>query len=1198
MMRVFKLLRKALSPLPLVMLLSFVAAAAVWFAGQYLGLRGVYPVAEAPARTWTALAFLTLGLILALVMLIRAWMRWRAARAAEGARPPTPEEIETRAMAQIFQRVAGVIRARWTGEGHALYALPWYVVMGNAGTGKTALIQNSDLRFPIDHEIRAALADLQGHEAARLADWHVAGNEAVMVELKGAAFLRHEDRTPMQALLWRRFLAELHGLRPRRPLNGVVLVVDLLDFAQMDTPAREAFGLQLRRILDDLVENLDTRMTVHVVFTKLDQIAGFVDFFENLTAADREGLFGFQFDAQGGQPWLEQFDTQYAAFLARLQRLLNRRLSALKGVQSRQEAFAFVRSFVGLQRPLRAFLESALQADKFSAPPMVRGVYLAAPRMENAPRNVFLEAVGDRYHLPAPLYSVPQGGSQSWFAAHILRDAVFREAGLAGNSRRAEQRYSRLATGLGLAVVTIALGAGVYWFNQYRINKSRAEAVLARVEGYVAQQEGGGRGSSMVEALNTIRDATFEFGDYRAVNPVTAQLTLYKGGEFGPLADHAYQTLLHHRFMPELVAEVGGELANVCPRGSDQQLNILRVLRMMGAPERRNVATVETWFRTRWQNAYPDNAPVQDRLMEHLSYALTIDPQPYEVDEGLVRAAQADLGLLTPYRRFYASVRSLADRQLPNALEFRAAVGATFDIVYRASARPAEAAAAATTGAADSGADACAPRAVVEAPGDPFEIARLFTREQFHAFFVPQTQEISSVALDDLWVLGITDKTERSEADLALVADNLRELYVEDYIRVWRQALNAMEVRPFDDLRDASEILRGLSGADSPIRRIAALVMDNTTIFPPETVTPDTTGGTTDLKFDPNRAAGLRINEEFREIHRLLTAEEGSAQPNIAQIEEALAALHDYVKSVRDAADPNARALEMAIARATLKGSDPIYVVQRLAERTPAPFDSHLRHVARESWRVIMAAATEELNRKWHEEIYGDFQRLIAGKYPFDRTSPDDLPLQDFEDFFGPGGTLERFYKTELTTFVDETTGQPLDIDGLSLPVDADFAANLRSAINITRTFFNASGDLSVEFSVQPVGMSANLARAQLNFEGQLVISTHGAARPVRIVWPNIIDGPSASRVDLSPLSRSGVPGGRQFDGPWSWLRLYDSAAKSGIADNAVDVSFGNANGQSARFRFRAEGQVNPFFNSPLSAFGLPSHLRQPEVSQ
>ena len=407
-----------------------------------------------------------------------------------------------------------------------------------------------------------------------------------------------------------------------------------------------------------------------------------------------------------------------------------------------------------------------------------------------------------------------------------------------------------------------------------------------------------------------------------------------------------------------------------------------------------------------------------------------------------------------------------------------------------------------------------------------------------------------------------------------------------------------MEVRPFKDLRDAGEILRGLSGADSPVRRIAALVADNTVIYPPETVTPDTSAGATELQFDPNREAGLRINEEFRAIHRMLNAEEGSGQPNIAQIEEALAALHDYMKIIRDAPDPNAKALEVAIARANLQGSDPIYVLQRLAERTPAPFDAHLRHVARESWRVIMAAATEELNRKWHEDIYGDYQRLIAGRYPFDRASPEDLPLQDFEDFFGPGGTLESFYKTELTTFVDEASGQPRDIDGQSLPVDPDFTANLRRAINITRTFFNDSGDLSVEFSVQPIGMSANLARAQLNFEGQLVISTHGAARPVRIIWPNIIDGQSSSRVDLSPLAKTGVPGGSQFDGPWSWLRLYDSASKSGLVDNSVDVGFGNANGQTARFRIRAEGQVNPFFNSPLSSFSLPSHLRRPGVVQ
>ncbi len=1195
-MRAVKVLRKFLRPLPLAVVLSLCLAALIWLFGARMTVFGITPFGNEVLRGWLALFLTTLGVMLLVVWFISLWREYKAERSEREARPLTPEQLETRAMRQVFERATSVMAGRWEGAGDPINGLPWYLVMGAPGSGKSTMITASEMRRPIDHELAAATADLRGSGSGTMLEWHVAGSEAVLLQLSGSAFVAPETRSPIERHVWARFLKELQRVRPRRPLNGVILVIDLAEFCEMDTTARDAYATSIRRITDEIVRTIDTQITVHVVFTKLDLVAGFLDFFEDATAAERDELLGFHFDANFSKPWLEVFDEAYVDFLERMQARLALRMKNLKGVLSRQEAFAFARTFVGLRNPLRSLLATALDPDRFSTTPLFRGIYFAAPIQENAPRNIFLQAVGARYALPSPLYSVPQGAPQPYFAAQVLPRAIMPEGGLAGTSRSEDRSFARFAMVLGAACVAGVGTVSLFWFGKYGENLARASVLLEQVEEYSSQTMKSG-GPLELEMLNTIRDATNAFGEYRDISRPEAILTLYKGLELGPLADESYRQLLHQRFMVQLTTSLEFDLRDVCPRGSDAQLEILRVLRMLESPDRRNLDTIQSYFRNRWRDNYPQNAEMQERLNSHLVYALQIEPQNYDINQELVRAAQVDLGMMTPYRRFYSSVRALAESQLPNAVEFRSAVGATFDIVYRADPALSPEREVLTTGPAnDEQRDECGRIAERIVPTDPFEIPRFFTREQYHGFFVPQARAIAQVALDDLWVLGVGDTASFSDADLDQITENLRELYVEDYIRAWRQALNSMQIRPFSDLREAGEVLRGLSGVDSPIRRIAALVADNTVIYPPETVEPDiTTGGATQLSFDSDRRAGLRINEDFRAIHRLLLGEEGTTQTDIGQIEAALTDLYEYIKSVRDATRPNAKALELAIERANLRGADPIFVVQRLAERTPAPFNTHLRDVARESWEVIMAAATQELNRKWNEEIYGEFQRLIAGRYPFDRDSPDDLPLQDFEDFFGPTGKLESFFRTELKTFVDENTGIPRIIDGQFLPMDPDFTANLRRAINITQTFFDNSGELSVQFSVQPIGMSANLSRAQLNFEGQLVISTHGAARPVRIVWPNALSGTPSSRMDLSPLTRSGASTSRQYDGPWSWLRLYDSSQKSGLADNSVDIAFSTANGQSAQFRIRSEGQVNPFFNSPLSSFSLPAYLRSPE---
>lgn len=1194
MKRLIKLIAGLLRPLILTMVLCLIFALLIYFFGERVGMRGIYPFKAEVTRYWVSALLLCLSGLLFLWQVV-SWLRqWRAGRTVKERREPTVEELEIAAMDSTFAVVMKIIRSRWSSKGRGVYGLPWYLVLGKPDAGKTSIIENGDLRFPIDHEIKAELAQLEGRDATWFVNWRVSGNEAVLLDMAGEFFVPHGERTSVQQVLWDRFLINLQKYRPRRPINGVVLTIDLMEFAGYSQSEREDYSNLVRRTIDDLVERLGTRLTVYIAFTKIDQLAGFSDFFECMSASERESLFGFHFLYEGKSTpsWLDQFETQYSEFLGHLDLTTKKRLRSLKSVNARQEAYAFSRELMGLEAPLTAFLTSALQPDKFSTAPLVRGIYFVSNTQENAPRNVFLEAVGQRYNLAPPLYGASQGARFPYFVRSFFKKAVFPEAGLAGNNQRAEGTYRRrMAMTLGAGVLACLLG-GFYWNAKYNENLFQASAVLEKAEIFTkfdTNVQNDPLGESMLEPLNTIRGATFEFGDYREISAVEEQLTLYQGNQIGPIADTAYRTMLNNHFAPMLVRGVADELRDVCPKGSDEELEFLRVYRMLGDQEGRDDRVVSKYFSTRWQERFEGTSETQDSLNSHLDYMLTAVPSSYELDENLIAQAQNNLGSLTPYRRVYSSLVADAQRQLPNPIEFETSIGASFGLVYQ-SRTLGETQTNANVTQTENGCGRVSEKTLERAP---FEVPRLFTSDEFKEFFIPQNTKIAQVAAKDLWVLGSLDATEYSEADYAKIQAKVLELYTDDYMRVWRQTLNAMEVRDFKDLRDATEILRALSGSENPIRRAAQLVAENTIIYdlggmPLE----GTEAAANELPFDPDRAAGNQIYDAFGEIRRMLEDKAEGGQPNIDQIEEALTGVYDYMKIVRDAPDPNAKALEVAIERAELTGEDPIYVLQRIAERSPAPFNDHLKFVANESWRVIMVLATEELNRKWHEEIYGDYQRLIAGKYPFNRVSELDLPVEDFEEFFEPGGILENFYQKELLIFVSETTGEPRIIDGQSLAVDADFAANLRKAIDITKSFFNTSGDLSVEFKVHTQGMSANLSRAVLNFEGQLIINSHGPSKPISIVWPNLIDQPASSRVDIAPLYGTGGNYGRQFDGPWSWLRLYDAAGKTNFQNNSVDLSFTNSNGQSATFRIRPEARVNPFFNSPLSEFTLPSYLR------
>lgn len=1192
-----KVLKKIFSPLPLIMIVSLIVAAVVYFYGSRIGMRGIYPFSSSNVRFWTAMGLLALSAVLFLVIVIRAIAAWRKSKEPRAKREPTEEERELAAFDSYFTAVIKTIRANWTGKGKSVYGLPWYMVLGDHGAGKTSFIDGSGLRFPIDHEIKAETRDYQGTQAASVVNFRVAGKEAILLELNADYFTHHDAQSQAQKLLWTQLGKNLIKVRARRPINGIVLMFDMVEFMTMSSEERDVFAVSTRRTINDLIEQLGTQMTIHIVFSKMDLIAGFDDYFENLNVNERESLFGFHFLKKGKNTpdWLSQFDTQYASFIENVQLQLKKRIIDLKTPESRAEAFAFFRSLSGLQEPLHDFFQTALSADFFTTPPLVRGIYMGSHCQENAARNVFHEAIGQRYGFLAPLYGVPKRASFPFFSAKIFKEAILPEAGLAGNNQRAEGAHRRRFW-LTAAVSAVAvLASSGFWYNRFNVNLAQAEAVLAQSTNFTADEKGQGTdftGQQYLAQLDQIRQATFEFGNYREVTPIMASLTLYQGSRIGPITDTAYSKVLHDQFGAELRDGVAQALRDICPKGSDKELDLLRVYRMLGTLNGRDPRVIEQYFRTLWQREFESDAPRQAALASHLDYMLNAVPVAYELDENLVREAQSNITKMSPYRRIYASLRALADSQMPNALELDTAVGASFDMTYQVATNRVE------STAQDEAAPADGCGLVTERRFDrgAFEIPRFMTKSAYYDFFIPQNERVASIVAKDLWVLGRLESSNYSEADLEVIKGKVRENYVDDYIRVWRQSLNAMQMRDFTDIRDATEILRAASGADMPIRRVAQLIEQETVIVDDQTVLLEgTEAPSSTLPVNPDKVAGAQINDAFREIRALFDEQVEGSATNVDQIQEALVTLYDYMKVIRDAPSMNGKALEEAINRIELREEDPIYVLQRLSERAPAPFDQHLRHIADESWRVIMVAATDELNRKWHEEIYGAYSRLIAGKYPFDRSSSTDLPVDDFVEFFAPSGILDNFYRNELLIFVDAATGTPKVVDGQSLAVDKDFSKNLKAAINITNNYFNADGELSVEFAVSPEKLSPNLSRAILNFEGQIINNTHGPSRPITIVWPNIIDGPKSSRIDLSPLLGEGRATGTQIDGAWSWLRLYDRAGKSSISENAVDIVFSNAAGQQAVFKIRPTSEVNVFFNSPLSDFSLPSRLRTAE---
>ncbi|HEV2613379.1 MAG TPA: type VI secretion protein IcmF/TssM N-terminal domain-containing protein [Gammaproteobacteria bacterium] len=138
------------------------------------------------------------------------------------------------------------------------YALPWIMVLGPKKSGKSALLTHSGLSCSWDY--------VQSENSR----WFFS-DKAIFIEID---FELDKDA-------WMALLAFLKKVRPRVPLNGILLVLS----------ASEAYSVKIiREHLAEIAEHLGYLFPVTTLFTHIDHISGFENYFAHteITAFQRQ----------------------------------------------------------------------------------------------------------------------------------------------------------------------------------------------------------------------------------------------------------------------------------------------------------------------------------------------------------------------------------------------------------------------------------------------------------------------------------------------------------------------------------------------------------------------------------------------------------------------------------------------------------------------------------------------------------------------------------------------------------------------------------------------------------------------------------------------------------------------------------------------------------------------------------------------
>ncbi|MEI7609076.1 MAG: type VI secretion protein IcmF/TssM N-terminal domain-containing protein, partial [Rhodospirillaceae bacterium] len=172
-----------------------------------------------------------------------------------------------------------------------LHRLPWYLVIGTPGAGKTTAIANSGLTFPLADIL--GQKPVQGFAGTRSCDWWFT-SDAVMVDTAGR-YTTQDSEPAADSTAWLGLLDLLKYHRPEQPLNGVVVTLSLADLATQPLVDRHIAADALNWRLTEIEARLGIRVPVYVVLTKADRLVGFSEFFAALGEEERRQVWGITF---------------------------------------------------------------------------------------------------------------------------------------------------------------------------------------------------------------------------------------------------------------------------------------------------------------------------------------------------------------------------------------------------------------------------------------------------------------------------------------------------------------------------------------------------------------------------------------------------------------------------------------------------------------------------------------------------------------------------------------------------------------------------------------------------------------------------------------------------------------------------------------------------------------------------------------
>lgn len=1064
-----------------------------------------------------------------------------------------------------------ILKATKFANNKNIYELPWYVMIGPPGSGKTTAIHHSGLEYPLKEKMGVDM--IEGVGGTRHCDWWFT-NKAVLIDTAGR-YTTQDSHAKQDSRAWQGFLGLLKKFRPLRPINGVIISMGMSELLNQTKTERNLHARAIKQRLQELQNQLGMTFPVYVLFSKSDLIAGFNEFFDDFAKEDCEQIWGVTFpltidDEQ--ESIVSTFNKEFHGLLSSLSTRINTRLKNERDLDRRAAIYEFPKQLRLLQSAADDFLKEIFSPNAYEEAPLLRGVYLTSATQEGTPIDHLSSTLATGTQTQTKASEVKH--QRSYFIKRLLEDVVFPEKNLASVNRQHDKHnlLLRRATIAVASVLTVFFSYG--WWSSYDWNSELVDQTKSALVEYQEVTSGGLTAETeiimLTKGLSTLRNFPVGYANEQSEDART--LGLYQGDKLKQPASAAYERALEAYLLPYLTKALTQEMLS-----NSIHLNYvyetLKAYLMLFNPEYYQEDDIKIWFSAYFDRTIPGtiNTAIRNELNQHLSTLLKKGTRGTDYNEAAVLSSRQTLTMLPLVERAYQRLKSdFVDSSIPD-----------FKLIDILSVDSLQGFAFQSERTFDQG------------------IPGLFTYNGFHGIFSIEKNRIIKRLIEDSWVYG-DDLNALDDDTKSKITVQLEEKYIRDYIFYWEDFLSDLTIKTLSSLDEGAEITHSLASPDAPIKSIIAAVQKNVQLT--KIPLSKNAKAATDVA---KSASDVLFSSKKSRISRLLPKQPLDIEVALPgqEVEFAFTDLLTIDIKQLDDIQGTLRLINRSIDKISLTNqqsssqmnqqleSQFLSLGSQLNEQVsgmPFPLADWLLPIAQRTKGFAQANQNQRLNGIWKSQVLAEYRRAIKGRYPFNRGASREVRIKDFSRFFAYGGTLDKFWTKYLVEHVD-TSKTPWRFTR-NVGISNDILSMYQTAQAIREAFFELDNKQpSVDFSLEAQYLDRNVSQFMLEIDGQQLNYRHGPTRKEQFVWPGG-SANSETRIAFTPPN-GGRSMNKKYTGEWSLFKFFDDLSRARPETKTDGLLKISLSGYNANIRFIANSVNNPFWMVNMERFTCPTAL-------